>query len=176
MATQPSPIGSGPRHVSLVAIPEAAVSTLFGIFDVLNAFVPMRLVPQRRRAVSRRDRWRDTRPPGAGQWRAGQRATGDRHDRDERHRDRAVCRAQAGWMVEGPVPAHGRVAAANVRPRRGPLLGLLRHLPVGGDWAVRGQRRHRAFCLRPGVCGHASRRADSPRAGARDFRERGKSW
>ena len=46
MATQPSPIGSGPRHVSLVAIPEAAVSTLFGIFDVLNAFVPMRLVPR----------------------------------------------------------------------------------------------------------------------------------
>jgi transcriptional regulator GlxA family with amidase domain len=45
MATQPSPIGSGPRHVSLVAIPDAAVSTLFGIFDVLNAFVPMRLVP-----------------------------------------------------------------------------------------------------------------------------------
>ena len=38
MATQPSPIGSSPRHVSLLAIPDAAVSTLFGIFDVLNAF------------------------------------------------------------------------------------------------------------------------------------------
>jgi transcriptional regulator GlxA family with amidase domain len=27
-----------PRHVSLVALPEAAASTLFGIFDVINAF------------------------------------------------------------------------------------------------------------------------------------------
>lgn len=30
--------GSKPRHVSLVAIPDAAVSTLYGIFDVMNAF------------------------------------------------------------------------------------------------------------------------------------------
>ena len=30
--------GSAPRHVSLVAIPEAVVSTLSGIFDVMNAF------------------------------------------------------------------------------------------------------------------------------------------
>jgi transcriptional regulator GlxA family with amidase domain len=45
MATQPSPIGSSPRHVSLVAIPDAAVSTLFGIFDVMNAFALLRLSP-----------------------------------------------------------------------------------------------------------------------------------
>lgn len=45
MATQPSPIGSSPRHVSLVAIPDVAVSTLFGIFDVMNAFALMRLSP-----------------------------------------------------------------------------------------------------------------------------------
>ena len=31
--------GSSPRHVSLVALPDAVVSTLFGIFDVMNAFV-----------------------------------------------------------------------------------------------------------------------------------------
>ena len=30
--------GSHPRHVSLVALPDAAVSTLTGIFDVMNAF------------------------------------------------------------------------------------------------------------------------------------------
>jgi len=30
-----------PRHVSLVALPDAVVSTLFGIFDVLNAFALM---------------------------------------------------------------------------------------------------------------------------------------
>ena len=29
---------SSPRHVSLVALPDAVVSTLFGIFDVMNAF------------------------------------------------------------------------------------------------------------------------------------------
>ncbi|HEX6978915.1 MAG TPA: helix-turn-helix domain-containing protein [Alphaproteobacteria bacterium] len=33
--------GSAPRHVSLVAIPEAVVSTLSGIFDVMNAFAMM---------------------------------------------------------------------------------------------------------------------------------------
>lgn len=30
--------GSSPRHISLVAVPEAAVSTLFGIYDALNVF------------------------------------------------------------------------------------------------------------------------------------------
>jgi transcriptional regulator GlxA family with amidase domain len=30
--------GGKPRHVSIVALPDAAVSTLFGIYDVLNAF------------------------------------------------------------------------------------------------------------------------------------------
>lgn len=33
--------GSHPRHVSLVALPDAAVSTLSGIFDVMNAFALM---------------------------------------------------------------------------------------------------------------------------------------
>jgi transcriptional regulator GlxA family with amidase domain len=33
--------GMKPHHVSLVALPDAAVSTLFGIFDVLNAFALM---------------------------------------------------------------------------------------------------------------------------------------
>ncbi|WP_194723809.1 GlxA family transcriptional regulator [Noviherbaspirillum malthae] len=41
MARQaPSP-GSAPRHVSLLALPDAAVSTLTGIFDVMNAFTLM---------------------------------------------------------------------------------------------------------------------------------------
>jgi transcriptional regulator GlxA family with amidase domain len=33
--------GHTPRHVSLVAIPDGTVSTLFGIFDVVNAFAVM---------------------------------------------------------------------------------------------------------------------------------------
>ena len=37
-AAQP---GSEPLHVSLVAIPEATVSTLSGIFDVMNSFTMM---------------------------------------------------------------------------------------------------------------------------------------
>lgn len=32
---------TNPRHVSLVALPDAAASTLFGIFDVMNAFALM---------------------------------------------------------------------------------------------------------------------------------------
>jgi transcriptional regulator GlxA family with amidase domain len=35
--------GSAPRHVSLVALPDAVVSTLFGIFDVTNGFALMGL-------------------------------------------------------------------------------------------------------------------------------------
>ena len=37
MTRQSTPRGSGPRHVSVVALPDGAVSTLFGIFDVMNA-------------------------------------------------------------------------------------------------------------------------------------------
>jgi len=35
------------RHVSLVALPEAAVSTLTGIYDVLNAFTLLGLPSDR---------------------------------------------------------------------------------------------------------------------------------
>jgi transcriptional regulator GlxA family with amidase domain len=41
MPRHTAPSGSEPLHVSLVAIPEAVVSTLSGIFDVMNAFVMM---------------------------------------------------------------------------------------------------------------------------------------
>jgi len=43
MARQSTHAASSPRHVSLVALPEGAVSTLFGVFDVLNAFTLMGL-------------------------------------------------------------------------------------------------------------------------------------
>jgi transcriptional regulator GlxA family with amidase domain len=38
MPSQAAQTGPEPLHVSLVAIPEAVVSTFFGIFDVMNAF------------------------------------------------------------------------------------------------------------------------------------------
>lgn len=41
MPHHPAAAGSEPLHVSLVAIPEAVVSTLSGIFDVMNAFAMM---------------------------------------------------------------------------------------------------------------------------------------
>lgn len=41
MSAQTSAAGSEPLHVSLLAIPEAVVSTLTGIFDVMNAFSMM---------------------------------------------------------------------------------------------------------------------------------------
>ncbi len=41
MPHQTATTGSEPLHVSIVAIPEAAVSTLSGIFDVMNAFALM---------------------------------------------------------------------------------------------------------------------------------------
>lgn len=41
MASPPTP--SATRHVSLVALPEAVASTLFGIYDVLNAFTVLDL-------------------------------------------------------------------------------------------------------------------------------------
>lgn len=36
MRKAPTPAGSSPRHVSLVALPDAVISTLAGIFDVMN--------------------------------------------------------------------------------------------------------------------------------------------
>jgi transcriptional regulator GlxA family with amidase domain len=41
MARQTTTAGSAPLHVSLVAIPEAVISTLSGIFDVMNALAIM---------------------------------------------------------------------------------------------------------------------------------------
>lgn len=41
MAISSSYAGPDPRHVSLVALPDAVVSTLTGIFDVMNAFALM---------------------------------------------------------------------------------------------------------------------------------------
>jgi len=38
MPRQGAQTGSQPLHVSLVAIPDAVLSTLTGIFDVMNAF------------------------------------------------------------------------------------------------------------------------------------------
>ena len=47
MAKPLTQLGSTPRHVSLVALPEVAISTLFGIFDVLNVFSGPSLGPAR---------------------------------------------------------------------------------------------------------------------------------
>ena len=41
MPVQTNAVAYGPRHVSLLAIPEAVISTLTGIFDVMNAFSTM---------------------------------------------------------------------------------------------------------------------------------------
>ncbi len=41
--------GASPIHVCLVALPDAVASTLFGIFDVMNAFTLMRLSPEGKR-------------------------------------------------------------------------------------------------------------------------------
>ncbi len=41
MARRPAQPGPDPLHVSLVALPDAVISTLGGIFDVLNAFANM---------------------------------------------------------------------------------------------------------------------------------------
>jgi transcriptional regulator GlxA family with amidase domain len=45
MAKRTAHVGSTPRHVSLVALPDAAVSTLLGIYDVMNAFELFGLSP-----------------------------------------------------------------------------------------------------------------------------------
>jgi transcriptional regulator GlxA family with amidase domain len=43
MLTTPPSAGAAPRHVSLVALPDGVVSTLYGIFDVTNGFAFMDL-------------------------------------------------------------------------------------------------------------------------------------
>jgi transcriptional regulator GlxA family with amidase domain len=49
MAKPKTHAGLGPIHVSLVALPDAVVSTLFGIFDVMNAFTLMRVSSEGKR-------------------------------------------------------------------------------------------------------------------------------
>ena len=44
MTQPPSPPGSNPQHVSLLALPDAVVSTIAGIYDVVNAATVMGLV------------------------------------------------------------------------------------------------------------------------------------
>ena len=50
MTERSSRHGANPPHVSLVAIPDAVVSTLFGIYDVLNAFAVIDGSPAREAA------------------------------------------------------------------------------------------------------------------------------
>ena len=45
MARRPTPVGLARRHVSVVAMPDATVSTLFGVFDVLSFFERMNPPP-----------------------------------------------------------------------------------------------------------------------------------
>ena len=52
MPRQPGETGAKPLHVSLVAIPEAVVSTLWGIFDVMNAFAILPPLREERRQPS----------------------------------------------------------------------------------------------------------------------------
>ena len=169
-----------PRRASrrrCVALPDAVVSTLAGIYDVMNALALMRPVERAgARAVPRRDRGRGGRPAGAGQRRADPGAARDRHHRGERHRDRAVGAAAPGGLAEGPLSAPGRLAAAHARARRGAVLGLLGDLPAGRDGPVRRQGRHRALRLRAAVRGRVSGRADSSRARARDLGRCARSW
>lgn len=49
MAKPKTHAGLGPIHVSLVALPDAVASTLFGIFDVMNAFTLMRMSDEGKR-------------------------------------------------------------------------------------------------------------------------------
>jgi len=53
MARQPTSAGSAPLHVSLVAIPDAIVSTLAGIFDAMNAAALTNLTSPRARSPFR---------------------------------------------------------------------------------------------------------------------------
>ena len=46
MTTRRVQVGATPRHVSLVALPDAVVSTLFGIFDVMNGLTLTGGLPQ----------------------------------------------------------------------------------------------------------------------------------
>ena len=131
-----------PLHVSLVAIPDAVISTLTGIYDVLNAFTHARpacdAIDPRGAALSGRDRG----GASAAAWRSRaacrstvQRSVAD--DRRDRHRHRAVgrCSGADGWR-NGRYPELVDWLRACM-PRRAPVLGLFGHLPACRDGALR---------------------------------------
>ena len=111
--------------MSIVAIPEAVVSTLWGIFDVMNAFAILPPLRDERREqaspfkveiVGLRDRCRSTSRDGVPM--TVQRGIAD--GRRDRHRHRAVDPARAGRLGKRPLPRAGRVVRA--MHERGALL------------------------------------------------------
>ena len=131
---------SGPIHVSLVAIPEAAISTLAGIYDVLNSF---RMLADLDPSIPQ------TPPfvvdivslaPGDIPLVSGLPIRASRaHRRCRAHRShhRAVACGRCIGLAVRPLSATRRLGRAHARARRDPVLGLFGHFPAGRNRTIR---------------------------------------
>jgi transcriptional regulator GlxA family with amidase domain len=161
--------------VSLVAIPDVAVSTLFGIFDVMNFFARARQLPD-----------------GAAPFRveiAGE-AVGplDLASGVPVNVQRAIETIETSDIVIVPSVVLGPDGWTKGRYPR--LIEWLRRMhdqgavlcsacsgifSAGRDRALRWPGRHRALQLRPGVHGRLSDRPGSPGSGAHHLRRAGRA-
>ncbi len=176
MPRHPASTGSEPLHVSLVAIPEAAVSTLSGIFDVMNAFAilppsgdaPFRAPPPFQVEIVGLQTW----PAGSRQQPAGDRcsAVSPRSMQTDIVIVPSILLGPEGWQ-KGRHPELVDWLRAMHRPRRAAVLGLLGYFPARRDGAVRRHGCDGAFWLRPRLRGRLSAGADPPGARPRHLRQ-----
>ena len=139
-----------PRR-ACVALPDAVVSTLAGIYDVMNA---LRADGPAERAGARAPFHVEIVGEAVGparRWPAACRSTCSARSTPSRRRDIVIVPSVLlrRGLAEGPLSrAWSSGCSAMHDTRRGALLGLLGHLPARGDGPVRRQGRHGALRLR----------------------------
>ncbi len=114
-ATTPFMQKHAPLHVSLVAIPDAVVSTLSGIFDVLGAFRMLgfaRAVDFLPSRPSHRDCRGEARKRDVGERHSRARTSCCRRNRGDGHHHRAVRAAGARRLGDRPLPRDRRLGPA----------------------------------------------------------------
>jgi transcriptional regulator GlxA family with amidase domain len=139
-------------HVSLLALPDAVISTLSGLFDVMNGATLMASSGQSRPPFHVQTVGEQT---GSLMLASGlpievQRAIDDFDRTDIVIVPSVLLKSHQGWKT-GRYPRLVAWLEAHARARRGPVLGVLGHLPARRDGPVRRQGRHRALRLRAHV-------------------------
>ena len=155
-----------PLHVCIVAIPEAVVSTLSGIYDVMNVFamtpigdIPVSAPPFRVEIVGHK--------PGPLDLVSGMPITVQRRfaalDTTDIIIVPSILLGPDGWRKDRH-PELVDLAARHASPRRAAVLGLFRDFPARRNRIIRSHGCDGAFWLRPRIRRHVSGKCRSIRS------------